>query len=172
MLAAGASEGLPEPWPALARSAATAREPELADRLDRAVAGAELQRREPLWWKPAAGLQLLLVLGVAIGFLWLLAYGVLGYLQVSDLVPTPEFEGLPVPTLLLVGGALAGLLLAILARVVNSFASRRRERRARRVLRQGVRAVAAELVLDPLDAELAARGSLCSELRTAAGRRR
>jgi len=172
VLASGASEGLPEPWPGLARSAATAREPELADRLDRAVAGADLQRREPLWWKPAAGLQMLLVLAATVGALWLLAYGVLGYLQIADLVPTPELEGLPVPTLLLVGGALAGLLLSVLARIANSFASRRRERRARRALHEGIRQVAAELVLDPLEAELGARESLCSELRMAGGRRR
>jgi GTP-binding protein EngB required for normal cell division len=172
VLAAGAVEGHEEPWPSLARSAAARREDDLADRLDRAVGGAELTRRDPLWWKPAAALQLVLILVAALGALWLLGYGVLGYLQISDLVATPQVEGMPVPTLMLVGGALAGLLLAVLARIVNSFGSRRRERRAQRVLRQGVRDVASELVLDPLEAELRAREALCAHLRVAAGRPR
>lgn len=172
VLAAGASRELPEPWPSLARSAAVGRESDLADRLDRAVAGAGLARREPLWWKAAAALQLLLILVVALGALWLLGYGILGYLQVSDLVPTPEVEGIPLPTVMLAGGALAGLLLALLARVVNSFGSRRRERRAQRTLRAGVRAVATELVLDPLERELATYGKLCSEVEAASGARR
>ena len=42
-LAHEAATGLPDPWPALARRAAGANEAELADRLDRAVAGADLR---------------------------------------------------------------------------------------------------------------------------------
>ena len=41
-LADGAATGLPQPWPRLVREAATAAEAQVADRLDRAVAGADL----------------------------------------------------------------------------------------------------------------------------------
>jgi hypothetical protein len=95
---------------------------------------------------------------------------VLGYLQVGDLVPTPEVEGVPLPTLLLLGGAAAGLLLALLARLLNGLSARRRQRRARAALRRGVAAVADELVVAPVQAELDARTRLQDALARAAPR--
>jgi hypothetical protein len=159
-LARDAASGLPEPWPALARRAATAHEPALADRLDRAVAGADLRMRRPRWWSGARWLQRL-VAGVALaGALWLLVLAGFGYLQLGDAVPTPDIRGFPAPTALLVGGLLAGVLLAALARLVNRFGARRRARRARRELHARIAAVAEELVIAPLEAELAAHAEL------------
>jgi GTPase Era involved in 16S rRNA processing len=174
---AGAAAGeLPAPWPALVRSAATAREDELADRLDRAVAGADLAMSRPRWWRALGLLQILLAAAVVTGAVWLLALAGLGYLQLGDVVPVPELAGLPVPTLLLVGGALAGVLLALLARAINGLGARRRARRAQRALRARVEEVAGELVVAPVEAELAAHARLCGELAVAArageGRRR
>ena len=59
-LADGAAEGLPQPWPRLVREAATAAEDQVADRLDRAVAGADLSVSRPRWWKLAGLLQTVL----------------------------------------------------------------------------------------------------------------
>ena len=57
-IAVQAATGLPDPWPALARRAATANESELADRLDQAVAGADLRMAAgPRWWHAARWLQ-------------------------------------------------------------------------------------------------------------------
>ncbi|MBA2643979.1 MAG: GTP-binding protein HSR1, partial [Solirubrobacterales bacterium] len=162
-----AAEKLDEPWPSLARSAALRHEQVLADRLDAAVADAALKVRAPLWWKAAGALQLLLILTVAVGALWLLGYAVLGYLQLGDLLPRPEVEGIAVPSLMLVGGALAGLLLAVLARIANSFGARRRQRRAQRMLAERVRGVAQEYVLEPLQSELDVHTALCARLRQA-----
>lgn len=167
VLAAEAAEKLVEPWPSLARSAALRHEQVLADRLDAAVADAALKVRAPLWWKAAGALQLLLILTVAVGALWLLGYAVLGYLQLGDLLPRPEVEGIAVPSLMLVGGALAGLLLALLARIANSFGARRRQRRAQRMLAERVRGVAQEYVLEPLQSELDVHTALCARLRQA-----
>jgi GTP-binding protein EngB required for normal cell division len=171
-LARDAADGLPDPWPALVRRTATASETELGDRLDRAVAGTELRMTRPRWWTPVRGLQLLLA-GIAIaGVLWLAVLAGLGYLQLGDAIPTPELAGIPVPTALLAGGLLIGALLAFLARVVNRAGGRRRARRSRRALDARVAAVADELVLAPLEAELGTLAQLHDALVRAGGARR
>ena len=43
----------------------------------------------------------------------MLALAGLGYLQLGDEIPTPDVEGIALPTLLLGGGVLAGLVLAV-----------------------------------------------------------
>ena len=56
-LADGAAEGLAQPWPRLVREAAVAADEQVADRLDRAVAGADLRVSRPRWWRVAGWLQ-------------------------------------------------------------------------------------------------------------------
>jgi hypothetical protein len=168
-LADGATEGLPPPWPRLVRAQATARDDELADYLDRAVAGGDLRVSRPRWWRAAGLLQRVLALVVLVGMLWLLGLAVLGYLRVDDVVPLPEVRGVPIPTWLLVGGALAGLVVAFIARIVNGMAARRRARSAGRSLRERVEVVGGVLVLQPVEAELEARRRLCAAIETARG---
>jgi hypothetical protein len=163
-LAHDTSAGLPDPWPALARRAATANEAVLADRLDQAMAGADLRMTRPRWWSVARWVQRALTVVAAVGALWLLALAGLGYLQLNEVVPTPDVEGIPAPTGLLVGGILAGLLLAFLARLANRSGARRRARRARRAMHERVVGVADELVIAPLEAELATHGELTKAL--------
>jgi hypothetical protein len=167
-LSRSAATGLPDPWPALARRAATAYEPELADRLDRAVAGADLRMRRPRWWGAARWLQRGFAFVGLAGALWLLVLAGLGYLQLGDAVPTPDIEGIPAPTALLAGGLLAGVIVAALARLINRFGARRRAKRARRELHARIAQVADELVIAPLEAELATHADL---IRALPGRR-
>ena len=47
------SGSLPPPWPRLVRDAALAEDERLPDRLDRAVASAELHASRPRWWRVA-----------------------------------------------------------------------------------------------------------------------
>ena len=166
-LASRSAGDLPEPWPGLVRSAATSREGELAERLDRAIAGAQLPQRRPLWWSLVGALQRALALVAAAGALWLALIVGLGFLQLEDAVPLPELEGFPLPTLLLVGGLVLGLLIAWVARIVNGVGARRRAAKAARTLRARVETVADELVLNPIEAELEARERLCGALATA-----
>jgi GTP-binding protein EngB required for normal cell division len=167
-LAGDAARGLPDPWPALVRSTATAGEERLADELDRAIAGANLQMTRPRWWTPARWLQLALALVALAGALWLVGLAGLGYLQLGDAVPTPEIRGIPAPTALLAGGLLAGLLVALLARQLNRIGARRRCRRARRTLEARIATVADELVLAPLQSELETHDRLRERLAAAA----
>ncbi|HKY12909.1 MAG TPA: GTPase [Gaiellaceae bacterium] len=169
LLAAGAADGLPPPWPAHVRSAATAREDELAERLDRAVAGADLHMTRPRWWRGLSFLQSVLALVTAAGALWLLALVLLGFLRIEDVVPLPEVGGIPIPTALLLGGALAGMLLALLARLVNGAGARRRARKAERSLRARVEAVGADLVIGPIEEALAVHDRLYDALARARG---
>jgi GTP-binding protein EngB required for normal cell division len=171
-LADATAGDLPEPWPALARRAATAHEAELADRLDRAVAGADLRMRPPAWWGLARWLQRALALVTAAGLVWLAALAALGYFQLGDVVPTPELQGIALPTALALGGLLAGLLLSLLARLANAVGARRRARRARSALHDRVATVAAELVVAPLESELDAHEALRRALETAGSSRR
>jgi hypothetical protein len=156
------------------RRAATSREDEVADRLDRAMAGADLRMTRPRWWGAARLAQRALAAVAAAGALWLIALAALGWLQLGDVVPTPEVKGIAVPTLLLGGGLLLGALLAFLAGRANAVGARRRTRRARRALDERVAAVADDLVLAPLRAELEAHDALRAQLETAGagGRRR
>jgi hypothetical protein len=166
-LADGAVGGLPAPWPTLVRDRATENEGRVADQLDRAVGGADVKVTRPRWWSVAALLQRLIAAAVVVGALWLLALAILGYLRVDDVIPTPELRGIPVPTVLLVGGVLAGILLAFLARVANGVGARRRSRAAARTLRRQVEEVAQELVIGPVERELEAQERLRSLLAAA-----
>ena len=168
-LADGAAAGLPQPWPRLIRAAAVSADDRLADALDRAVGGADLHVSRPRWWRAAALLQRLLAFAVVAGSLWLLALALLGYLRVDDVVPLPEVYDVPIPTWLLLGGAGAGLVLAFLARLVNGAGAGRRMRAAGRSLRRNVEAVAQELVVGPVEAELETRERLCAAVGEAAG---
>jgi energy-coupling factor transporter ATP-binding protein EcfA2 len=173
-LADRAAEGLPEPWPRLVRDAATARDREVADRLDRAVSGADLHVSRPRWWSVASLLQKAVALAVVAGGIWLLVLAVLGYLRVDEVVPLPEAYGIPIPTWLLAGGALAGIALAFLARLANGGGARRRARAAARSLRARVEEVGRELVVAPVEAELDVQRRLCKAVASArrGGRRR
>jgi len=96
------------------------------------------------------GLQWLLAAVALAGALWLLVLVVLGFFQLDDVVPLPRVEGLPLPTLLVVGGLLAGLLLAVVSRPLVALRARRRARAAERRLRAAVDVVAEEDVLEPM----------------------
>ena len=166
-LADRAVAGLPAPWPTLVRDAATGNEDRVADQLERAVGGTDLRVTRPRWWRVAAVLQGLLALAVVAGLAWLLVLAVFSYLQVDDVIPTPELRGIPLPTLLLLGGALAGIVLAFLARLANGIGARRRARRAAGALRRRVEDVAQELVVGPVEQELEAHERLRKSLAVA-----
>jgi GTP-binding protein EngB required for normal cell division len=162
-------DGLPQAWRDQLREVLDAREQRLADRLDRAVAGADLgPQRPPRWQGVVAGLQWLLLATALVGALWLLALVGLAYLQLDDVVPVPRLEGLPLPTLLLVAGLLSGALVALLVRPFVRASARRRRRRAERRLREAVERVAQDELLVPLEGEVQAHQRFCAALGRAA----
>ena len=115
------------------------------------MAGTDLgPDRVPLWQRAVGGLQWLLALVALAGALWLLVLVALGFFQLDEVVPLPRVQGIPVPTLLLAGGLLAGLLLALVARPLVGLRARRRRRAAERRLRAAIDAVAADELLGPM----------------------
>jgi hypothetical protein len=157
-----ATDGLPDPWPGVVRRAATDATADLPDLLDRTVAGTDLgASRRPRWWLPVGFLQAVLAVAAIAGLVWLLVLLVLDWLRFPD-PPLPHVGRVPLPTLLLIGGALAGLLLALLARRLAAIGGRRRARTARRRLRRRVEELAEARVLAPVEQELSVHTRLCA----------
>lgn len=131
-------------------NAAKARLDDLPDALDRAIAKTDIGAgHTPLWWRGVGLLQWLLV-GCAFGGLgWL----IVGYLLRALGLPAldnPTVGVVPLPTLLLLGGLAAGVLLWLLLKPVVDWGARRARRRAETRLRQAVTDVSREYVVTPV----------------------
>ncbi len=158
---------LSPPWATAVRRASVARLPDLNDALDRVVASTDLGvSRTPLWWRLVRVLQWLLLLTAFAGGLWLGVLVVLGYLQVPE-PTTPDYGGLPVPTLMLLGGAAMGVVLGLLSRVFVRWSARSRARTAEKRLRSALAEVTDRLVVEPIEAEVAAYRSVREGLAAA-----
>lgn len=143
--------GAPDGWVLAARARLDTGA--LPDALDHAVARTPLLPERAVWWWRAAGAVQWLLLAAAVGgALWLGGIALLAYLQLPDPV-TPVWGPAPAPTVLLVGGVAAGLLVAVLGALAGRIGARARSRAARRRLRAAVADVAQRLVLGPLAAE-------------------
>ncbi|MEV4352702.1 ABC transporter, partial [Actinoplanes sp. NPDC049596] len=145
-----AAAPLPEVWTPALNNAARSRAADLPDALDRAVGQTKLgPDRTPLWWRVVGGLQLLLVAAAIVGLGWLLAgYGV----RVLGLPPldNPKLGVVPMPTVLLLGGLLLGILLWLLLKPIVEWGSRRARRKAEQRLRQSITEVGREYVVAPV----------------------
>lgn len=148
-VADAASRGLPQRWVDAVRRVAAPPDHDLADALDQAVTGVELERRRPAWWRLVGALQLLFALAAVVGGGWLVVLAVLAWLRLPE--PPSVYVGeVPLPTVLLVGGLALGLLLALVGGRFARWGARRRRRRTERRLREAVAVVARERVLDPV----------------------
>jgi hypothetical protein len=94
---------------------------------------------------------------------------VLGYLQLP--VPeVPRVEGWPIPTLMIAGGALLGIFLAITARFIAAAVASVRASSARKRLTSAVAAVAEKLVVEPVEVEVTRLKSFNKALQAARGK--
>ena len=153
-LADEASEGLSRGWSDAVRATTRRSGAGLSDALDRAVSTTDLDvERHRRWWSAVRVLQWVLVAGVLVGLGWLGAAFLLAYLRLPPL-PDVLWWGFPAPTVLVVGGVLAGLLVAALARIGVVVGAHRRARLARQRLLAAVSRVSADQVVAPVRAEL------------------
>jgi hypothetical protein len=166
-LADDVAHGLSKPWAEAIRRASVSRLPDLGDRLDSVLGGTDLGvEKIPVWAGLVRVLQWALVLAALAGLVWtaLLAFsGSLG-----DAV-TPQYAGIDLPLLMLVGGVGLGIVLAMLCRVLVGLTARRRAASADRRLREGVAEVSRELVVEPVEAELGAYAAVRASLLQASG---
>ncbi|MFL6106938.1 MAG: GTPase [Marmoricola sp.] len=163
------SANLTRPWATAVRKASVSRLPDLEARLDRAVAATDLGvARIPLWTRAVRGLQWLLLVSALVGGAWLVALAGIDFLKLPDL-PDTKVGSVPVPTVLLLGGAGLGIVLAVLCRVLVGRSARRRAQQADTRLRKAVDEVTEELVIEPVEGELLAYRLTTEGLRAARG---
>lgn len=169
--AESASEGLPDPWPRRIRAIARPDQDELFDRLDLALGTAvrTTRPRQPRWWRVAGLAQWVLTLAVLVGAVWLCILAGAAWLQLPE-VPTPKLLAIPLPTLLLVGGAASGWLLAMIARVFCGAGAKRTRKQAAKQIAEAVRRTTDELVIEPVASELEQRAALLGHLVAAGAR--
>ncbi len=150
------SAPLTRPWAESVRRASVSRLPDLNDRLDSALAATDLDAgRIPVWAGLVRVVQWLLLLAAVAGAVWLGVLATDRYLGVSE-PSTPDVAGIPVPTLMLLGGIVLGVVLSLLCRLLVSATARSRARSADRRLRSAIAEVADDLVVAPVRAELTA----------------
>ena len=93
-----------------------------------------------------------------VGVGWLTLNVVLGYLGLPAVgtVPIGREGGLqvPLPTVLLIGGLLAGIVVSAISQLIINATARGAARRARRSLEKAVAEVARDRVLAPAEAEV------------------
>jgi hypothetical protein len=77
-------------------------------------------------------------------------------LGTGGLSDAPELLGAPLALVLLIGGLVLGIVLAVVARIAVARAARARAQRADERLREAVDGVTHELVIEPVEVELAA----------------
>lgn len=165
-----ASVGLPPGWRDAVLAAGRVNQPHLADQLDAAIATTDLGLDKGSgWWRVVQGLQWLLMASVIVGLGWLGLDVVLRYFQLPSVPPVwigPEGGyRLALPTVLAIGGAVAGVLLGLLSRVLIGISATGAARRARKSLLASVLAVAEREVLNPIRAEVARHADAVRTLR-------
>ncbi len=148
-----AAAGLPRGWAEAVRNAARGREALLLDRLDGAIAKADLGlHRGNGWWSIVRVLQWVFMVAVVAGAAWLAAGPVALYLGVGAL-PTVTWWGWPASTVLLVGGVAGGLLLAALSWVGVRLGASLKANQAERILHEAIGVVTQEEILAPVEQE-------------------
>ncbi len=154
--AEGVSNPLEVPWPAAVRSAASSQRSKLLDEIRSVVGSAAVgQSRSPLWWSAVAWIQRLFAGAAIVGIVWLVVVSILGgFFQFETeplLPPTPEYDWIPLPSTLAIGGIILGLVLSLLVRIPLSLAANRRGRKARKAVEASVETIADTYVIKPVD---------------------
>jgi len=152
-LADEAGDGLGAPWQESVRRASVARLDELEGRLGAGLSGAELgAHRVPGWFGLVRVVQWLLLLGAVAGLVWTIVAAA----SSGGLGGAAHMAGVPLPVVVLVGCLVVGILLAVAARVLVTRTANARAAAADQSLRAVVSDVSRDLVVTPVEAELAA----------------
>jgi GTP-binding protein EngB required for normal cell division len=149
-------EGMGRQWADSVRHATVGRLDALSDQLDSAAARTDL-RDAPWarWLRAVRLLQWTLLVAAITGGAWLLVVAAVGFVETSrSTLPTLGRAGVPV--VLLVGGLVLGFLIDLAGRVVARRVARSHAARAEQRLRRSLEAATDDLVVEPLEAEVAA----------------
>lgn len=149
--AADVSEGLPDRWASAVVDRTETIIDSLPEELDRAAARTELPAQPSRAWGLFTVVQWLALLTALVGVIWfLLAAFVPGVLHplLDEVIPT--VEGWPVPTLLILGGLLTGIVLGMFTAVNGLAIGSTVKWRTGRALRREVAEISEEKVAAPL----------------------
>lgn len=145
-------EGLPLRWAEAVQDAAAPESSRLTDALDQAVLSTSLRARDPWWWSALRFVQTLLALTAVAGLVWLSVLAVFGWLQID--LDVPQWGPLPIPAVLLVGGVVAGLLVAALGRLLGRAGAVRRRQLIADRMEKSIDGVITTEIVQPVAAVL------------------
>lgn len=150
--AAVIADGLPARWADLLHDRTEGVVDKLPEQLDRAAAATRLPAQPSKAWGIFTVIQWLALLAALVGVIWylLVAFlpGALVPLLGEDL--TPDVEGWPIPTLLILAGILLGILLGLLTAVFGGVIGAGVRSRTRRALRREVSEISEAEITAPL----------------------
>ncbi len=166
-----AARGLAAPWRAAVRTAAEGALERLPADLDLAIARTPLPARGSWWWPIVGIVQWLTLVAGVVGALWLVGASLLPTFGMPALlIPRVEsgpLEGWAIPTLVIIGAVLVGVLLGLVSGALSAVTAAARRRRARRRLLASVDDVVQRDVVAPVDAELERAQSVSAALAVA-----
>ncbi|MDU0478697.1 50S ribosome-binding GTPase [Staphylococcus chromogenes] len=149
--AARVADGLPPQWAHAVSDQVERIVAELPEDLDRVPARTRLPAQPSAAWGVFTVLQWLALLAALVGVLWYLLVAFMpGALAPLMDDPTPEVEGWPIPTLLILAGLLLGVVLGLFTAAFGFAISAAVKARTRAALRDSVAEVSATAVEDPL----------------------
>jgi GTP-binding protein EngB required for normal cell division len=148
---------LPRGWQKAVQQAARSQEATLPDQLDHAIGSTDLGvDRKPGWWTFVKLLQYLFFLCLLGGAGWLLfntfIYGWLGLPKPAD--PPFVIGNVQLPTLMVVGGFVLGVLLALLCRAGVRAQAKAKQAAAGKLLRRVIAQITQGAIVEPVNAEL------------------
>jgi 50S ribosome-binding GTPase len=150
-----AVDGLTRPWSDSVRHLIRTREESISDELDWAVSRTDLGVADkPRWWTVNQVVQWVLFVITLAGGIWLVTLLVLDALNASN-PSRPRWRDIPLPTIMLVGGAVLGIAVAFGCRLFASVGASRRAKQADKALRTELALVADEQIVAPAREELA-----------------
>lgn len=168
---AGAEFGAP--WDHVVRDAARDQQEPVVDGLHGvSTRDVEALLVRPRWWRAVAVLHRVLLWAVGLGAVAVIGLLVAQAFLLIDLGDSvPRWRGVPLPTLVLLGGLVGGWVLSLVARLVVVATSGRRRGRARRRLRAAVAEVVDDRLASPVTAALTDLHEARRQLQVAAGPR-
>jgi hypothetical protein len=163
---------LPRPWSQTTRSAGRSRAGQIPAALGTAMTES-LPDEDKIagWWRLIGGLQGLLLGGAAVSLAWILALLIFGVFRAADNVPRlfSDASLLPWAVILAAAFLLLGWLTSAGSRNVVRAAAEQEGERVQETMRARIGDVAREMVIVPVEEELAEYGRFLDELRVAAG---
>ncbi|MFT4186767.1 MAG: 50S ribosome-binding GTPase [Micrococcaceae bacterium] len=144
-----------EIWKHSIRQTGSVDEGQIVDLLDQAIVKTNIaQEKKPFWWKAMNLLQYLALLVGVVGLAWLVLITALEFFQVAHDFNPPNYNGVPIPTLLLAAGLISGLLIALISRIFGSIGGIMRAKKVRKQFNRSIMSVADQNIITPVQGDI------------------